>query len=306
MITTGINCLTSRYGTGMESCQPVEGPLDGFYLFPKGWTRNKTTDEFDNDYIDEQIQLGNVIPFTGAFQATVATPDPTTQESQTGLTSVVRQGLPVFTFTFKKGLQFHKAAFSYNSDNQYDVVLSYKSGYMKVVESVDGEDIKAITVGMLNTGGYQENDGTNSSQTVIMFQVVNEAEYNKYAYLLTDLDFDPQSKQGITNMVMNGYSVDVSDGVFIFDAVWKGNEQFPMLGLSSSTIQVVNAVTGAEVTLTGVTYNTTTKRYSAASIGYMLAATYIAKTHDTVLNVDVAKVGNKFLQGTTKAVTAVA
>lgn len=303
-ITTGISCLTSRYGTGTESCQPVEGALAGFWLVEKGWTLTKASDTLDSTYVDEQIQLGKIIPFVGCFEGIVETPDATMQESQTGVSSVVRQGLPVFTFTFKKGLQFHKAAFSYNTDNEYDVVLVYKTGYLKVVESVDGTEIKALTVGMLNTNGYQENTGSASSQTVVKFQVTNESEYNKYSYLLTNLNFDPQSKNGITDVNIVIHSADVSDDSVVFSVVWKGNEQFSITGLDTTELSL--RCNGVENGFDTITYSSSTGRYTGVPTTTLVSGqSAVTYTTGSVAD-DVAKLGSKFYRGESAGFTITA
>lgn len=298
-ITNGYNCITSRFGTGQLTCEPVEGLPTGFLLVPKGWTRLKT-ETFDNDYVQEQIQLGNFIPFVGTFQMTVATPEATTQESQSGILSVVRQGKPTFTAIFKRNLSFQSAAYSYNSDNQYDALITYDTGFIKGVETVDSTAIKGVTVGMVNTNGYQENDGTNSAQTTMMFQVTDPLEYNQYAYLLTDLDFNPNALRGIVNTVMTITSADVSNDSIVFSSVWKGNESTSIEGLSVTDVRVtMNAV---EIDLTSMSYSSVTKKYTIVPDTTLVASQLaIVILTDADPAVDVASVGGVFFQGTSNA-----
>jgi len=313
MITTGINCLTSRFGTGMESCYPVEGLPTGFYLVPKGWSLNRTTDSFNSAYVDTQIQLGNFIPFLGVFEMTGTTPEPTTEESQSGITAVVRQGKTTFNAKFKKGLPFQAAAYSYNSNNQYDALIVYDTGYVKGVISPDGLTLKAVTVGMVNTNGYTENTGAASAETNMMFQVVDPLEYNQYAFLLTDLDFNPQSKNGITNMLLSTPdkvpASDASDNAITFPVVWRANEKFsPGASLTVANFKVT--VNGTDATIDTVVYNSTTMKYTIALDTPATAGqVVIVYLWDTVNNREVARVGvtnPKFYQGQTPSVTTVA
>lgn len=304
MITNGYNCITSRFGTGQLTCEPVEGLPTGFILVPKGWRRLKTED-FDDAYVQEQIQLGNFVPFNNAFQVTVATPEPTTQESQSGITSVVRQGKPTFTAIFKRNLSFQAAAYSYNSDNQYDALITYDTGFIKAVETVDGTAIKGVTVGMVNTNGYQENDGSNSAQTTMMFQITDPLEYNQYAYLLTDLDFNPNALRGIINVVLTITSADVSNNAIVFSAVWKGNEASSIEGMDVTNVRAT--MNGTELELASASYSSVTKLYTAVPSDTM-TATQIAKVilADTTPAVDVADVGGVFFAGTSNAFTITA
>lgn len=303
-IITGVDCTTSRFGSGLEACQAIEGLPNGVILVPKGWSLEKATDTFDKAYVQEQCQLGNFIPLVGCFEMISETPDATTQESQSGLLEVVRQGKPTFTATFKQGLAFQKIAYSYNSYQQYDTLITYETGYIKCAESVDGTQIKGLTTGMLNTNGYTENNGTTSASTILMFQITNPFEYNQYVNLLTDLDFDPNSELfGITDVNIVGRA-DASDNKVYVKPTWKWNDLFTITGLAAANFRltvggVTNAIVGA------VTYNATTKEYTITPTATLVAADVVTVTlADGAINT--AKVGNKFYSGTTGNVVTVA
>jgi hypothetical protein len=303
-IITGVDCTTSRFGSGLEACQAIEGLPNGVILVPKGWSLEKATDTFDKAYVQEQCQLGNFIPLVGCFEMISETPDATTQESQSGLLEVVRQGKPTFTATFKQGLAFQKIAYSYNSYQQYDTLITYETGYIKCAESVDGTQIKGLTTGMLNTNGYTENNGTTSASTILKFQVTNPFEYNQYVNLLTDLDFDPNSELfGITDVNIVGRA-DASDNKVYIKPTWKWNDLFTITGLAAANLRltvggVTNAIVGA------ITYNATTKEYAITPTATLAAADVVTVTlADGAVNT--AKVGNKFYSGTTGNVVTVA
>ena len=305
-ILTGTDCTTSRLGSGLENCQPIEGLPNGVILTPKGWSLNKTSGTFDKAYVQEQVQLGNFIPLVGCFEAVAETPDATTQESQSGLIEVVRQGKPIFTCTYKKGLAFQKIAFSYNSYQQYDALITYETGYIKCAESVDGTSIKGLSVGMLNTNGYTENNGSNSASTILKFQVTDPFEYNQYVNLLTDLDFNPSSELfGITDVTMVGRA-DASEAKVYVKPTWLHNEQFTITGLSASNLKlyvdgVADAIVGA------IVYNTSTKEYAITPTATLAAADVVVVTlYDAANAVACAQLGNKFYRGTTGNVVTVA
>jgi hypothetical protein len=298
-ILTGTDCTTSRLGSGLENCQPIEGLPNGVILTPKGWSLNKTSGTFDKAYVQEQVQLGNFIPLVGCFEAVAETPDATTQESQSGLIEVVRQGKPVFTCTYKKGLAFQKIAFSYNSYQQYDALITYETGYIKCAESVDGTSIKGLSVGMLNTNGYTENNGSNSASTILKFQVTDPFEYNQYVNLLTDLDFNPSSELfGITDVTLKGNATDGDNRLYV-KAAWLHNEQFAITGLSASDFRL--SLNNADVPLDGaVTYDNTTKEYAIPPDNAITTGqSWVVTLYDTVNDVDCAQLGNKFYRGNT-------
>jgi hypothetical protein len=307
MITNGYSCTTNRKGTGMENCQPPDGLPVGWFLVPKGWSLNKETDTFDSAYVDEQIQTGSFIPFVGTFEMTGTTPDATTQESQSGIISVVRQGKPTFTGIFKKGRAFQAAAYSYNSDGEYDVLLVFSTGLILGAQSVDGTEVKGLTAGMVNTNGYSENTGAASAQTTMMFQLTNPLEYNQNFFVFTDLDFDPQAKTGIINTVMTLDSVDVSDSKAIFSMVWEWNAAQPTLGGAGTNFRLVNSATGVALTTTAATRNATTGKYELTTTAPpTLGQSYYVETYDSTIPVSVAKIGQKFYAGKSNTVVAVA
>jgi hypothetical protein len=303
-IITGVDCTTSRFGSGLEACQAIEGLPNGVILVPKGWSLEKATDTFDKAYVQEQCQLGNFIPLVDCFEMVSETPDARTQESQSGLMEVVRQGKPTFTATFKQGLAFQKIAYSYNSYQQYDTLITYETGYIKCAESVDGTQIKGLTTGMLNTNGYTENNGTTSASTILKFQITNPFEYNQYVNLLTDLDFDPNSELfGITDVNIVGRA-DASENKIYIKPTWKWNDLFTITGLASANLRLT--VNGTAVPHDGaVTYNATTKEYTITPDVTLVAADVVTVTlADGAVNT--AKLGNKFYSGTTGNVVTVA
>ena len=303
-ILTGVDCTTSRYGSGLEACQAIEGLPNGVILVPKGWSLIKATDSFNKAYVQEQCQLGNFIPLVGCFEMISETPDATTQESQSGLMEVVRQGKPNFTATYKQGLAFQKIAYSYNSYQQYDTLITYETGYIKCAESADGLSIKGLSTGMLNTNGYSENNGTTSASTILKFQVIDPLEYNLYVNLLTDLDFNPTSEIfGITDVNISGRA-DASENKVYIKPTWKWNDLFTITGLASANLRLtVNGV--ADAIVGAIVYNATTKEYAITPTATLVAADVVTVTlADGAINT--AKVGNKLYSGTTGNVVTVA
>lgn len=304
-ILTGTDCTTNRLGTGMESCQVIEGLPSGLILTPKGWSLNKTSGTFDKAYVQEQIQAGLFVPMVNCFDAVAETPDPTTEESQSGLMSVVRQGKPTLTFTFKEWLAGHKARYSYNSNNQYDALLVFESGVIWCAETVDGTAIKGFSIGMLNTGGYQLNNGTNSASSVLKMQIVNPQEYNQYAFPLSGLDFNPNTElNGITDVKLTG-TADASDNKAYISATWLHNEQFNFTFFTASNFKLT--VNGSNATIDTVTYNTTTKKYEIVpDVAFTASQVVVVQLYDSVDSVACVKVGDKFYRGTSPSITVTA
>lgn len=298
---TGTNCTTSRLNIGMDSCQVIEGLLTGFYRVKKGYTIDLATVTMNKVWIDEQIQLGLIEPFVGCFDAIAETPDPTTEESQSGITSVVRQGKPTITATFKKGKAYQKASFSSNSNDVYDYFLVYDSN---VIEgALNGTILKGFDGGMFNTNGYIMNNGANSASTVIKFQLKDSYEFNVQSTFITDFDFNVNTGvNGIIDLVMVGRA-DVSDGKIYVKPTWLHNAQFATEGMATANFYAT--LNGVADTLTGTAvYNSTTKEYALTPTTALSTSSqsWVVRTNKASLSDNpVADVGGKFYKGVTAA-----
>lgn len=300
---TGTNCTTSRLNIGMESCQVIEGLLTGFYRLPKGTEYDLSTVTINNDWIQNEIQLGVLEPFVGCFEAIAETPDATTEESQSGIMSVVRQGKPTITATFKKGKAFQKASFSSNSQDAYDYLLVYDSN---VIEGVlNGTKLKGFDGGMFNTNGYVMNNGTNSASTVIKFQLKDSYEFNVQSTFITNLDFNVNTGvNGITDCVLTGRA-DASENKVYVKVKWLHNEQFNILGLATSNFRLT--IDGVANTITTTAYNSTTEEYALTPTATLGAGDVcVVQLYDATVPTATAKVGNKLYKGTTASITTVA
>lgn len=300
---TGTNCTTSRLNVGMENCQVEEGLLSGFYRLPKGTTYDLSTVTINKEWIDLEIQKGILEPFTGCFDAIAETPDATTEESQSGIMSVVRQGKPTITATFKKGKAFQKIAYSSNSSDAYDYLLVYDSNVIEGVLNVT--ILKGFDGGMFNTNGYSINDGTKSSSTIIKFQLKDSYEFNVQSTFITNLDFNVNTGvSGIVDVKLDGRA-DVSESKIYVKPTWLHNEQFLLKGFAVANFKAylngtLDALTGSAV------YNATTGEYALTPTTALSTSgqSWVVKISDGTY--DVVYVGSKPYKGTTEAFVPVA
>lgn len=304
MITTGIDCSKSRLGTGLEPCQVDEGVSKGFILVPKGWQLEIATETFNKAYVDEQIQLGVFVPAIGVFNSTPTTPDPTTEESQIGQTTVVRQGLPTYVYVYKKGYAGHTQLYSYNSNGEYDFLIVYDN-VIKGAKTQDGLFVKGFDGGMLNTSGWAENTGSVSGQSTVTFQLLNAYEYNVNGIYLTQLDFSPTSVQGVVDLLLTGRA-DVSENKVYVKANWSGNDSYFVTGFSATNFRlnidgVQNAIVGP------ITYDPSTREYALTPTSTLTTSnSVVVQTYDATVPSTTTKVGIKFYKGTTPEITPVA
>ena len=302
------DCLTTRKNLGLPDCIIQEGRLTGKILVPKGWSLNLTSGTFDLAYVNEQIQLGNFIPILGAVEVTNNTPEATTEEYQGGVMSVVRNGLPQFSFKFLRGgWKFANALHTYNSFQAYDVLLVFSSG--AIAGATNGTTMSGFDLGMLNTGTYMFTDGSVSSSVLTTIQIVNEAQFNRDVALLdaSVLDFNVNTDiNPITDIVMTGRA-DVSEGKVYFKATFDMNQATNLLSIAIPNLRCTIDGVADTITALSLVYNSTTKEWSFTPTTTLTTLqSVVVQLYDSAESVACTKIGNRFYRGTTASITPVA
>jgi len=303
------DCLTTRKNLGIPDCIIQQGRLTGFIIVPKGWNINLTTDTFDLAYVNEQIQLGNFVPVLGAVEATNNTPEATTEEYQGGILSVVRNGLPQFTFKFLKGgWKFASALYTYNSFQAFDILLVFSTG--AIAGSSNGTLLSGFDLGMLNTGTYMFTDGSVSASVSVTMQFVNEESYNRDVALLdvSVLDFNPNNELfPITDIELSGARADVSSAKVWFKAKFAMNTATNLSGIAISNLRFTIDGVVDTITALSLSYNSTTEEWSFTPTTTLTTVQdLVVMLYDTPNTVDVALIGTKYYKGTTGEFNAVA
>lgn len=302
------DCLTSRNNLGLPDCIVEVGIPKGFIIVPKGWSLNLTTGTFDLAYVNDQIQQGNFVPVLGAVEFTNSTPEPTTEEYQGGVMSVVRNGLPQFAFKFiKGGWKFASALYSYNSQQAFDILLVFANG--AVAGATNGTSITGFDLGMLNTGTYMFTDGAASGHVTVTMQLIDADQYNSNVAILTAdvLDFKPNTDLfPITDIVLTARA-DASDAKVYFKAKFKMNTATTLGGIAIANLKsIVNGVTDT-ITPLSLSYNSVTDEYSYTPTAVLVATnTVVVQLYDTVNAIDTAKIGTKYYKGKSNTAITVA
>lgn len=301
------DCLVSRKNLGLSDCIIQEGRLTGFMIVPKGWAINLTTDEFDLAYVNEQIQLGNFVPVLGAIEATNGTPEATTEEYQGGVKSVVRNGLPEYSFKYLKGgWKFASALYTYNSFQAFDLLFVFSSG--AIAGATNGTTFSGFELGMLNTGTYMFTDGSTSASVTVSMQLVNEVQFNRDVAILEadSLDFKVnQDVNPVTDIVITARA-DASEAKVYFKPVFEMNRATTLGGIAIANLRsTVNGVANT-ITAASLSYNATTKEYQYTPSATLVAGDkVIVELYDTVNAVSCAKIGTKFYKGISNEATTV-
>ena len=302
------DCSTTRKNLGAPNCIINEGRLVGFVQVPKGWSRNTTTDAFGLAYVNEQIQLGNFNPVLDAVEATNNTPEPTTEEYQGGVMSVVRNGLPQFTFKFvKRGWKYASALYTWNSFQAFDVLFVFDTGAIGAL--VDGTTLSGFPLGMLNTGTYMFTDGSVSDSVSVTMQITNADLFMTNASILTSatLGFNPNSAlYPISDIVLTGRA-DVSEQKVYFFAKFAMNQAENLNNIAIANLRFTIDGVSDTITALSLSQDPVTKEYRfTPTTAITTAEDLVVQLYDAVAVADSTKIGSRFYKGATTSFNAVA
>ena len=165
------NCNNTTKNLGVPDCVINNGRITGMIAVAPDWTIDTTSGTIDQTTVNDLIQDGTFIPILGAVEVVNGTPEPTTEEYQGGIMSVVRNGLPMFTFKFLKGWAYARALYSMNSFQSYKLLLVFEDG--SIAGALDGNTFSGYSLGMLNTGTFMHTDGSVSGYVNTVVQLTS-------------------------------------------------------------------------------------------------------------------------------------
>lgn len=302
------NCETNRKNLGLPNCIVETGIPRGFIIVPKGWIIDLSSGTFDLDYVNGEIQAGNFVPVLGAVEFTNNTPEPTTEEYQGGIMSVVRNGLPQFAFKFiKGGWAFAQALYTWNSQQAFDILIVDSRN--NILGATSGTTFSGFDLGMLNSGTYMFTDGNVSGSVTVTMQLVDADQFNSQGVILTreELGFSPLTQLiPITDIVLTARA-DASENKVYFKAKFAMNQAQTLGGIAITNLRSI--VEGANDTITALslTYDSLTDEYSYEPTATLTSGnTVVVQLYDSVANLPATKIGNNFYKGVSNTATTVA
>lgn len=300
------NCNNTVKNLGVPDCILSNGRITGMIPVLPSWSIDIASGTFDQATINTLIQEGTFIPIMGAVEVINGTPEATTEEYQGGIMSVVRNGLPMFTFKFLKGWAYSRALYSMNSFQAYKMLLVFEDGSIAGV--LNGATFTGYDLGMLNTGTYFHTDGAVSGYVNTVIQLTNAEQYNLNTAVIdrSTLGFDANTLFPITGIVMTGRA-DVSDQKVYFKAKFEQNQASNLLGIAIVNLKSFVSGVADTITAMSLTYNTVTEEWSYVPTATLTTSTpVVVQLFDTVNNISVAKIGTKYYEGATAQITPVA
>ena len=300
------NCNNTTKNLGVPDCVINNGRITGMIAVSPSWSINITSGTFDLTEVNDLIQDGTFIPILGAVEVVNGTPEPTTEEYQGGIMSVVRNGLPMFTFKFLKGWAYARALYSLNSFQAYKVLLVFEDG--SIAGALDGNTFSGYSLGMLNTGTFMHTDGSVSGYVNTVVQLTSTDEYNLNTAVIDKsvLGFNANNLFPITDIVMTGRA-DASEGKVYFKAKYAMNGASVLGGIAIANLKSYVDGVSDTITALSLTYNATTEEYEYEPTATITtSSSIVVSLYDSTNTIAVAKIGTKYYKGATSAITPVA
>jgi hypothetical protein len=200
LVQCGLNAVI---GTGTKGCRPFLKKVSSIWLLPQG-TKLDSTRTLDEEYAKELQAEGKLIVLKGIRTFSDNTPDDTTEELEDGTKQLTKYGKYEFMVNFINGLYFNAALHTLSGFNDYDVIFWDIEGNGLGSKASDGS-LKGFTVGMLQATKLQWATDAAGAREGLMFQLLERMELDKdYVFVQgTSLDFNPQSLEGINEVVLS-------------------------------------------------------------------------------------------------------
>ena len=171
-------CADDILGTGIGECPITDlGDLQGLGLLKKGTNLTIATDSFDETAFRALITDGKLHQVINSYAFEDTTPESERSTSSVGLMESVRAGKPMYNFTFKKGLGFHKAVYSLKGQNRWDAMFYFTKGILMATNTAKTQ-LKGFNAGMLDVDSYKFKVGAETEFSKATLQLVSAEEFN--------------------------------------------------------------------------------------------------------------------------------
>jgi len=290
------DCSSNQLGTGLPNCLADVGYPVGVILTPKSWSEARDT-VIDKAYVQQKIQEKVFIPFINSTSFEQTTPEPTTQEFPNGVLLVVRNGKPQFTFTFVSSILFQKVLSSYNSYQQYNVIMAFDNDVFFLAD--DGVNLKGFSATHVNTNTYMFNTGSEVGMSALQIQLLDNKQFNEGSIL--DPSFDVTNDiNGIIDADISGSAVAGGDVTVSVKALL--NQGFSIEGLDTDDVRLL--VNGVSEVATSVTYNSVSETYAITPTSTTSASDeVVVELYDSANSLAVIQKGDLFYQGKSSVIT---
>ena len=259
------DCQVGYTGSGLGSCDITDfGDLKGLLLFRKGWSKDVTDGNVNYTFKDYQDDVKNkqVFPYIGRYGFTQDTPDNETNTSDTGVTSSIRPGKPMFSISFTKGGCLHKSLYNKIAPNGgiWDYGFIFDNGIL-LAYNRDESKLKAFDGGYFDVETFKFLQATDPQMSTAKMQLVDAEEFNlRHTLIPFTAIGDVDTYEGVVETKITVDAITAGDTLSA-SIVSKCNTESPILDLADLNNFALLGTQASATAISAVVYNATSGKY---------------------------------------------
>ena len=198
-------CAEDVLGTGQGECPITDfGDLKGIGLLKKGSKLNLATDTLNDATFRSLITDGKLHQLVNSYAFEDTTPENERSTSSDGLMQTIREGKPMYSFTFKKGMYNAKAMQSLKGNNRWDAFFYFTEGLLVALDTA-GANLKGFNGSMFDVDSYKFKQGAETEFSKVSLQLSDAKEFNQRFVFFTweELGFNALEIEGVIETVVS-------------------------------------------------------------------------------------------------------
>ena len=247
-------CAEDVLGTGQGECPITDfGDLKGLGLLKKGSKLNLATDALSEATFRALITDGKLHQLVNSYAFEDTTPENERSTSSDGLMQTIREGKPMYSFTFKKGMYNAKAMQSLKGNNRWDAYFYFTEGLLVALDTA-GENLKGFNGSMFDVDSYKFKQGAETEFSKVSLQLSDAKEFNQrfVFYTWEELGFNALEIEGVIETVVSFNAAPVTGSTITVKVADANNRSISYASLFDTAAQWLVLVDGVENVVTTV------------------------------------------------------
>lgn len=173
-------------------------------MLKKGSKLNLATDTLNDATFRSLITDGKLHQLVNSYAFEDTTPENERSTSSDGLMQTIREGKPMYSFTFKKGMYNAKAMQSLKGNNRWDAFFYFTEGLLVALDTA-GANLKGFNGSMFDVDSYKFKQGAETEFSKVSLQLSDAKEFNQRFVFFTweELGFNALEIEGVIETVVS-------------------------------------------------------------------------------------------------------
>ena len=280
-------CADDVLGTGQGECPITDfGDLKGLGLLKKGSKLSLATDSLNEATFRALITDGKLHQLVNSYAFEDTTPENERSTSSDGLMQTIREGKPMYSFTFKKGMYNAKAMQSLKGNNRWDAYFYFSEGLLVALDTA-GANLKGFNGSMFDVDSYKFKQGAETEFSKVSLQLSDAKEFNQRFVFFTwdELGFNALEIEGVIETVVSFNDAPVAGSTITVKIADANNRSISYASLFDNAAQWKVLVDGVEnvVTTVSVAGEVATLTLTSASTSTLVSTDVVVVSLDGIV-----------------------